>query len=330
MDIDALKEARSQDWQTLHDLSTSRYLDGPKIDELARQYRLATADLANVRSLNPDADVIRSLSRDLGLARGRLTGVSGASLAAISAWFRIHLPSALYQLRWWTVGVMVAFIIVAALQMAFLFTNPELFALMGTESELTSFAKRDFVTYYSQDTNAEFGASVWFNNAFIAVQCIGGGITGIFPLYVLYGNAMNLGVTGSVVIQYGGVWHFFRFILPHGLPELTAIFIAGAAGLRIFWSMVAPGPKTRLQSIAETGRKMLVVSGGLVILLFISGILEGFVTPSALPDVIKISLGAAVTIGLWVYTFWVGGKAYRAGKSGDLDSDAGWSAPTAG
>ena len=58
-----------------------------------------------------------------------------------------------------------------------------------------------------------------------------------------------------------------------------------------------------------------------------SGIIEGFVTPSELPVWIKISLGVLVTSGVWVYTLWVGRRAANAGYTGDVEEDAGYSRP---
>ncbi|WP_026460054.1 stage II sporulation protein M [Schaalia suimastitidis] len=329
MDIDALRAARRDNWNRLHTLCRKGRLSGAEIDELAALYRQGTADLADVRALSPDTDVIRQLSADLAQARGRLTGTQGASAAAISRWFRLSLPSALYQIRWWTLGVMGAFIFIAAIQVWWLIRDPHVFTYMGSASELEAFAKDDFVAYYSQDTHAQFGASVWLNNALIAVECVGAGVTGIFPVYVLINNAISIGQTAAVVIEYGGWWHFFRFILPHGIPELTAIFIAGAAGLRVFWTLLVPGSLTRGRAVGIAGRTMVTVAGGLVILLFVSGVLEGFVTPSALPDWFKITLGALVTGGVWVYTWVIGGNAYKAGYTGDVQYDAGYEAPTA-
>ncbi|QWW20301.1 stage II sporulation protein M [Schaalia sp. 19OD2882] len=330
MDIDALRAARGPAWARLHTLASGGTLDGATTDELARLYRQGTGDLAAVRALNPDADAIRSLSGDLARARARLTGVSGISGAAVSAWFRIVLPAALYRIRWWIFGVMMAFLAIALLQAWWLLRDPSLFQLLGTESQLRHYATRDFVAYYSQDTNAEFAVSVWVNNAWIAAQCIGAGITGLYPIAVLYNNALGVGVSGAIVYQYAGAWQFFRFILPHGLPELTAIFIAGAAGLRTFWSVIVPGPLTRMESFARTGRAMVTVAGGTTILLFLSGLIEGFVTPSELPAAVEIGAGTLLTALVWVYILLVGGRAVKAGHTGDLEEDAGWSQPVAG
>ena len=85
-----------------------------------------------------------------------------------------------------------------------------------------------------------------------------------------------------------------------------------------------------MHAVASTGRSMVTIALGLVILLFISGVLEGFVTPSGLPVWVKIALGSLVTIGVWAYILIQGKRASQAGYTGDLEEDAGHAAPVAG
>ena len=119
---------------------------------------------------------------------------------------------------------------------------------------------------------------------------------------------------------------FYSYILPHGLMELTAVFIACAAGLRIFWAMVSPGRRTRGRAVAQEGRSLITVALGLVLVLFVSGLVEGFVTPSPLPVWAKIGIGSAVLAAYWLYVLVWGRRAYLAGARGDLGTeDAGYS-----
>lgn len=306
-----------------------RRLDGDQIDELSLLYRRASSDLAMIRATMPDPDLIHQLSNDLARARSRLTGTSGASLVGMARWFKVTLPAALYEVRWWTIGIMALFLTITITEIVWLGRNPAAIETLMEPEAARSFVFHDFVEYYSQDTNAQFGASVWFNNAFIAIQMIGAGITGIMPFVIIYNNAVSIGVTGALVVHYAGPAFFLHYILPHGLPELTAIFIAGAAGLRLFWALISPGGTTRGRALARAGRSMVVICGGLVILLAISGFIEGFVTPSSLPNWIRIGSGVLVITALWLYTFILGGRAHKLGIIGDLESDAGYAQPVA-
>ena len=232
MDIDVLRVSGETEWKRLEQLTRQRSLSGDEIDELDRLYRATTTDLARVRTLNPDPDVIAELSRILSAARGRLAGTGGLSGAVIARFFTVSLPLTLYRIRWVTLAVMLVFIAIVGIQAHYLMSNPDVMSQLGTPEHLKYYAQSAFVEYYHQDTNAEFGLSVWANNAWIALVGVATGITGVYPLKILWDNATSLGTSTAVVFSYGGVWHFFRFILPHGLPELTAVFISIAAGPR--------------------------------------------------------------------------------------------------
>jgi uncharacterized membrane protein SpoIIM required for sporulation len=166
---------------------------------------------------------------------------------------------------------------------------------------------------------------VWTNNAWISAQAVAFGVTGFWVPFILFMNAQSTGMAAGLFIATGKVDVFFSYILPHGLMELTAVFIACAAGLKIFWAMVRPGPRTRIQAVADEGRSLITIALGLVLVLLISGVVEGFVTPSPLPVWAKITIGAVVLAGYWVYTLVLGGRAARAGVTGDLEAhDAGY------
>ena len=232
MDIDVLRVSGKAEWKRLDELTRTRNLSGEDIDELDRLYRSATTDLARVRTSSPDPDLIADLSRTLSAARGRLAGTGGLTGAAIARFFRVSLPLTLYQIRWGTLAVAAVFVVLGAIQAHYLMTTPDAMNELGTPEQLRNYAHTSFVEYYHQDTHAEFGLSVWANNAWIALQAVATGITGVYPLMILWRNATGVGDAAGIVITYGGPWHFFRFILPHGLPELTAVFISVAAGLR--------------------------------------------------------------------------------------------------
>ena len=113
---------------------------------------------------------------------------------------------------------------------------------------------------------------------------------------------------------------FWGLILPHGLLELTAVFVAGGVGLRLFWSWIEPGQLSRSQSLAREGRTAGTVALGLVAVLFVSGAIEAFVTPSGLPTWARVGIGLLAEAVFLAYVFVVGRAAVRRGHTGDLDA----------
>jgi hypothetical protein len=97
------------------------------------------------------------------------------------------------------------------------------------------------------------------------------------------------------------------------------VFVAGAAGLMIFWAWIAPGGRTRTQALAEDGRALFTVVIGLGISLLVSGIIEGWVTRQDWPWPVKILIGTGALVAFLLYQWVLGRIAWRAGQTGDLD-----------
>jgi hypothetical protein len=114
---------------------------------------------------------------------------------------------------------------------------------------------------------------------------------------------------------------FFGLILPHGLLELTAIFIAAGVGMRIGWTAIDPGERRRSDALAEEGRSSVAVILGLVLVFAVAGFTEAFVTPSGLPTWARVGWGVAIETAFIGYVTVYGRRAARAGETGDLLSD---------
>lgn len=331
MDVDAFSAVHGAEWDRFRDLVRRRRLTGPEVDELVSLYQVTATHLSMIQSSAPDPALVARLSGLLARARVTITGSHEPSWSDLGEFVLRTLPVALYRVRWWTVAVALAFCSLAAVTGWWVATTPDAQAGLGTPTELQQYADEAFEAYYSASPAPSFAAQVWTNNAWIAAQSIGLGITGVFPVWVLGQNAVAVGAAAGVMAAYDRLGVFLGLILPHGLLELTAIFVAGAAGLRIFWAWVAPGPVPRGRSVAREARSLVTVALGLVAVLALAGLVEAFVTPSALPGPVKVGVGALVLATFWAYPLTLGRRAARAGVSGDLDEDrAGYVAPTAG
>ncbi|WP_082697779.1 stage II sporulation protein M [Arthrobacter sp. EpRS71] len=326
MDIDAFSAVHEDKWSRLHFLAHKRRLTGAEADELLRLYQTVSGHLSLIRSVAPETGLSASLSAALAQARTRFTGARSNFMEDLARFFVISLPAAFFRIRWLTLWCGVAFVLVAGAYALWIGTSPEaLRAVASSDARVQQYVEEDFIDYYSENPAASFAGAVWTNNAWISAQAVAFGVTGFWVPYILFLNAQGLGIAAGLFLATGKMDIFFSYILPHGLMELTAVFIACAAGLKIFWAMVRPGPRTRLQAVADEGRSLITIAMGLVLVLLVSGIVEGFVTPSPLPVWAKITIGALVLAGYWVYTLVLGGKAVRAGVTGDMDAnDAGY------
>ena len=321
MDLDAFSAVHGRTWARLDALSRQRHLTGAESDELVRLYQEVATHLSTIRSAAPDPSAVSHLSDLLGRARGSISGSHDPSWGDVARFVVVSLPAAFYRVRWWTVVVGVLFCLLGTAVGYTVAQDPQALAAMGTPGQLRQLVEEDFADYYSENPNASFAAQVGTNNAWIAAVCVAAGITGVLPVYVLASNAIGVGATGGVMAAYGELDLFFQLILPHGLMELTAIFVAGGAGLKIFWTMIEPGGRPRSRALSEEGRALFTVAIGLVGVLGISALVEGFVTPSGLVWWLKILIGALVLAAYWTYVLTLGRRAARAGETGDLRGD---------
>lgn len=318
VDIDAFVWANQQDWDRLTELTRRRVLSGEESDELVRLYQRTATHLSIIRSTAPEPALISDLSMRVARARGRITSGGGFSWAAVLRFIFISLPAALYRSRYWALGVTAAFIALGLISGWWVATQPEAQAAFGTPEMIETYVEESFEAYYSNSPAPSFAAQVWTNNAWIAAQSVAFGITGVWPVAVLIVNAVNVGAAGGIMVSHDAGGAFFGLILPHGLLELMAVFVATGAGLQLFWAWIAPGARTRSRALAEDGRALMTIAIGLVVVLGVSGIIEAFVTPSSLPVAVKISIGAAALAAYWAYVLFYGRRAVLAGETGDM------------
>lgn len=321
MDIDVFASARAAGWRRLDELSAKRRLTGAEADELDRLYRQGATHLSLLRTNAPDPDLVSQLSVTLVKARSRIASPHDLTWSTVLGFFTRMIPAALYRVRWWSVVTAALCLLVAVLSGWWSATHPELLASVVPPIEQREIAEHAFASYYSEFPSASFSALVWTNNAFIAALCVATGITGLYPAMVMFENSLSVGVMGAVMHVQNADWVFWSLILPHGLLELSCVFVAGAAGMRLAWAWLVPGVRTRRQSLAEEGRTTIVVVVALTIGLFVSGLIEGFVTGSLMNPWLKIGIGVVAFAAFWLVTFGVGRRAVAAGVDPGLSEE---------
>ncbi len=321
MDLDAYVLAHASEWERLQQLARQRRLDGAESDELVERYQQVATHLSVVRTSAPDGALIAHLSSVLANARIRLVGTRASTWASVRDFFLERFPAALYRLRWWWLGVLAANVALTAVMILWLLGHPNVEQSLFSPSEVDSLVNNDIEGYYSQYAASHFAAQVWTNNAWVAARVIALGIFGFPVIVLLFFNIANLSVLGSLMIRHDRGELFWGLILPHGLLELTAVFVAGGVGLRLFWSWIEPRGLSRSKSIAREGRTAVTVVLGLVVVLFVSGLIEAFVTPSPLPTWARIGIGVLAEVAFLAYVFVLGRNAVLRGETGDIGAD---------
>ena len=275
MDLDAYVAAHSGEWRELERLAARSNLTAADADRLVELYQVVATHVSVLRTKAPDPTLVQALSMLVAKARRRTGRAKVASWRSVSTFFTRTFPAGLYRLRYWWLSVMLGTVVAALGAGGWLALHPSLQYELLTPGDIKQLVEVDFEHYYSTYAASHFAAQVWTHNAWLSILCVALGVLGLPTLYLLWSNALNLGLMGAILTINHRATLFWTLILPHGLLELTAVFVAGGAGLRLFWSWVAPGPRSRMAAVAREGRTTIMIAMGLVAVLFVSGILEG-------------------------------------------------------
>ncbi|MFJ4921395.1 stage II sporulation protein M [Streptomyces sp. NPDC088725] len=324
MDLDVFVTAHRAEWDRLDQLlRRGGRLTGAEVDELVALYQRTATHLSLVQSSAPDPAVVGRLTQLVARARAAVTGTRRAGWRDAARFLTAGFPAAVYRSRHWWVPTALLSTLLAAVIGWWISVHPEVQSSIAAPDVLRQMTEPggEYETYYSSHPAASFAAQVWTNNAQAAAMCLVLGAFLCLPvIWILFTNVLNLGVGIGLMSSAGRLDTFLGLILPHGLLELTAVFVAAGTGLRLGWTLIDPGPLSRRAALARQGRAAIGMAIGLALVLFISGAIEGFVTPSGLQTWARIAIGVAAEVAFLVYVYVVGGRAARAGEAGDVDT----------
>ncbi|MBW6435787.1 stage II sporulation protein M [Actinoplanes hulinensis] len=316
MDLDAYVAEHGGEWRRLEVLVTQRRLNPAEADELVLLYQRAATHLSIVRSRTPDAVVLADLSRLVLAGRAAISRRQRLSWRPVAGFLTTRFPAALYRTRWWWITVTMIMMTSGWALISYVSQRPDLIATYFGQRPDEAALVDNFVTYYSEYRAETFFSAVWVNNAMLTAQCLASGVLILPVFYLLASNLIAIGMMGAAMVEAGAGDIYLVYIAPHGFLELTSVFIGGAVGLRIGWSWIAPGPLlSRRQSLVHWAKEGMIVAVGLVGVLLVAGILEAYVTPSPLPPMVRVGIGA----GLWglflMYALVRGRAAHLEGQS---------------
>jgi uncharacterized membrane protein SpoIIM required for sporulation len=280
-------------------------------------YQRVSAHLSHARVAYRDPGLTARLTALVASANGVIYGKRPRTLGAVRTFFAETFPAAVWTCRGAILASAVLLFGPALLVGAWLAHSDRALDVAIPETQQEALLESQFEDYYSSAPAAQFSTQVLVNNiqvSFLAFAlgiflCVGTG-------YVLLNNGVNIGVMAGLFAAAGQQGKFYGLILPHGLLELTAITIAGGAGVRLGWTVVAPGDRTRGAALAEEGRRAVVLVIGLMLAFVTAGIIEGFVTPSDLPTAARIGIGLAVEVAFVAWVVTRGRAAVARGRTG--------------
>ena len=323
--LDRFVDRRSHDWRQLEQLCARDDLGGDERRTFAALYRVALADLGQLRTL---------------AARGHATGPSGHVAPAppsALAWLngvvsRAHARVALHRrtpsrdvLGFFTrqfpvtfrralprVGFAAALLLGSALVSYLMCRDDISLARMLAGPAMSRNAEGFAQMGQGRDEITDSVMATFYvtNNVQVSFIAFALGITfGIGTLYIMIQNGFILGVTLALVRQLGSATNFLGFVSSHGMIELGAIVIAAAAGLAMGHALVAPGPHTRLVALKLAAAEAAILVMGAASLLLLAAFFEAFVSSSSLSVRSKVVIGAVNATWLTIYLARAGRRA---------------------
>ncbi|MFT0139269.1 stage II sporulation protein M [Alcanivoracaceae bacterium MT1] len=230
----------------------------------------------------------------------------------LAAFLRGDFPRAVRSMWRWHLISALAFLLSAGLVAAMILHDPELVHTVVDGNGVSDLENmyhpdlRDSSDRNRADDLMMFGYYI-YNNVGIAFRTFAGGVLfGIGSLVVMLFNGSFLGAAAAHLTLVGAGQPFYTFVIAHGAPELTAIVLAGGAGLRLGWSLVAPGSWRRVDALRRAARETLPVMYGVFLLLVLAAMIEAFWSSRELDAQIKYTVGGISWALLYVYLLFAG------------------------
>jgi uncharacterized membrane protein SpoIIM required for sporulation len=310
---------REASWRRLESLLTRterRSVDSLTDEELLEVpvlYRSAMSSLSVARSISLDQGAAAYLESLCLRAYLFVYGVRSTPLERLGRFFTHDWPAAVRSLWRDTLVSFALFLLGALVAYVLASQDPDWFyALMpdgmaqGRDPATSTAALRQTLYHDEAPTGlAGFATYLFIHNAQIAIFAFALGFAFCLPtaLLLIY-NGLTMGTFMALFVSRGLGMEVSGWLLIHGVTEIFAVTLAGAAGLRIGRAIIAPGDRPRVEAAAEAGRSAALAMAGVVFMLMVAGLLEGFGRQLITNDIARFAVAAATAV-LWGGYFYL-------------------------
>jgi uncharacterized membrane protein SpoIIM required for sporulation/uncharacterized RDD family membrane protein YckC len=300
----ARKRARWAEFQTLAERAARHGLDSfasRELPDFAARYREVAADLARARTYEVDEATMEHLERLAAAGHNALYRDERGTWRRVWEVLARECPAAILQARGYIAVACLAFVLPAAAGFLLMREQPALAVdllpevlIDRADAGVERMAEGRRYVNLALEERPMMASGIITNNVRVAISCFAGGIfLGIGSLVLLGFNGLTIGAAAGHFANRGLLGYLLEFILGHGLLELFAIWVAGAAGFLLGRSVVAPGNLSRADALVLSGRTAVRMVGGAAILLVVAGLIEGFVSAGEG----DVSFRAAASVG---------------------------------
>lgn len=305
------REGAWRDLARLVETAERRGLGALSAAELARLpglYRLATSSLSVARSISLDRNVVEHLDALCVRAYGCLYASRRGFFAALTDLLTVRIPAVVRARAGLVLGALLLIGLGVAVGWALVDADPERFyafvpaGLAGDRGpHATTQALRDVVYHRVEaaDELAAFAVFLFTHNTTVGVLSFAVGVLAGFPTaLLLFYNGLLVGALSSVYASRGLGLDLWAWLLPHGVPELTAIACCGAAGFLLARGLLFPGTRPRVESLAASGREAAVLVLGAAVLLMVAGFVEGVLRQVVTDPTIRLVIATLLLVAM--------------------------------
>ena len=307
-------EKRRDGWARLEELISAaqrgglRRLEAEQVAELGRLYRWVTSDLAYADGHRFDPALRAYLNRLTARAHAYVYGGGvERGRARIVRFYTTVFPCEVRRSGGYILACGALFVLTAAVAYWLVVVKPSNVYALLPAALITPIHKslHDSNFAFDRDYASTMSAAIIWNNVRVASMCFAGGMTlGLFTIYELIITGFMVGGMGALFANAGFGLDYFATIAPHGTIELTSIVIAGAAGLLLEAGVLAPGRLRRIDALKANAQRAGMLILGVISMLVVAGLIEGFYSPQRFPPVARLAMGAVTAVAMaWYFGF---------------------------
>lgn len=306
---------RKNNWQRLEELlamlqgNSLRGLSKIEVREFGELYRRAATDLAIARAETRDPKLIGYLNSLVIRAHGKIYRAESSGVDLIWQFFSKDFPRTFRKNRRYMAiafGIFLFFGIFGFVATWYDLDFTHFVMLSGVQEQITSGNQ-----WWLDLNNAnQIGAtSILSNNILVTFRVFAmGAFFGIGAFYDLAFEGARLGCVFAACYKLNPPFgnELASFVVGHGVIELSCIMFCAGAGMMIGYALINPGDLTRAKALKKKGIEAARIVIGCACFLIVAGTIEGFLSPSALPKIVKIGTGVFTGIAMYSYLFLAG------------------------
>lgn len=312
-------------WEELGDLVRAAERGGVAalrvydLKRLCSLYRQVTIDLSRARAEGDDPDLVRYLNLLAARAHGQVYAARPVDVRPLFAFAVVGFPRLVRRHARPVLASAGVFLLSTLFSFLAVLRDPQVAYSLYDEQVV------EYENVRLEKQQGEYRGNFTFDvshSPFVAVAIVGnnvrvaatafalGALLCLPGIVLLVYQGRMLGTLTGLVWLHGYARDFYALILTHGVLELTAICIAGGAGLMLGWALIAPGRLPRRDALRQAAREAFGLLGGAALMLVVAGCIEAYVTPH-FPQPVRWAVAGASAVFLIVYFGFAGRRATK-------------------